>query len=73
MSGQCYVVHFGEKLKAGSRRMVSSAGFKYDDHDDNEEDYECLTDNKDNTGVSVMNMSHSQMLGKVEYGLPAKI
>ena len=36
--------------------MVSSAGFKYDDHDDNEEDYECLTDNKDNTGVSVMNM-----------------
>ena len=56
MPGQCYVVHFGEKLKAGSRRMVSSAGFKYDDHDDNEEDYECLTDNKDNTGVSVMNM-----------------
>ena len=36
--------------------MVSSAGFKYDDHDDNEKNYECLTDNKDDTGVSVMNM-----------------
>ena len=36
--------------------MVSSAGFKYDDHDDNKEDYECLTDNEDNAGVSVINM-----------------
>ena len=36
--------------------MVSSAGFKYDDHDDNEEDYECLTDNEDNAAVNVMNI-----------------
>ena len=36
--------------------MVSSAGFKYDDHDDNEKNYECLTDNEDNAGVSVMNI-----------------
>ena len=51
-----HTLHFGDKLKAGSRKMVSSAGFKYDDHDDNEEDYECLTDNEDNAGVNVMNI-----------------
>ena len=48
-----HTLHFGEKWKAGS----SSAGFKYDDHDYNEEDYECLTDNEDNAGVSVMNIN----------------